>query len=352
MNVIISQDRSVRLTQTSDSAYNIRDIVVYIAKGIEVSDAVFNLKVNRNVYPFWLDLTNEITNYKLYKVIFTQSVSLSEREYDISIALDGEEIEVGSFPIRAIKYNAPSARMMSFRRNEPETPHGLYGLTDDDAPIEIYDRDIVMSTVNTLIAEDNISQCLRFRMPRFYDGIDLSTKEIYFDYLKEVEEDEERVTKLFNILIHNGEASSKTIEIESLEENGTPVDYLIISFTVPYAVIDKAGTIPFALSAVDAIGEFTTEDGEKENPDNPENYATQYVWQTKPAYLTITANLFKRGSVPATNTTINAVEELLAGIDQLNRDVETIQSSDIYNADNNEELGELEIGGGGASSVL
>ena len=178
MNIIISRDRSVRLTQQTGSSYNIQDIVFYIAKTLNYSEAQLRLTVNRNRYPFILENTGDIQNYKIYKVIFTQSVSLNAREYDFSVLLDAEEIKIGTFGLNAIHYEMPAARTMMMRSATPATygmraaeTGGPYGMTDQHEPVDIVDRDILISNnQNVLVAEDNISQCITFRIPQFYDG--------------------------------------------------------------------------------------------------------------------------------------------------------------------------------------
>lgn len=104
MNVIISQDKSVRLLQTKDSAYNIQEIAFYIQHELEPKEVKMFLKKYRNRYPFELqEAPSSARNYKMFKVIFTQPVSLTAREYDISLLLNGEELEIGSFDMQQIR---------------------------------------------------------------------------------------------------------------------------------------------------------------------------------------------------------------------------------------------------------
>ena len=340
MNVIISQDKSVRLTQQSNSAYNIQNIVFYISKALTYSDVCLNLTKVRNVYPFYLENTSELANYQVYKVIFTQSVSLSQREYDVSVMLDDEEIFISTLLIQPIEYTAPIARFALNRSGEASG--GVYGLMDSHEPIEIVDRDIIITNnQNVLIAEDNISQCITFRMSRYYEGIDLRTKDIYFDYVTK----EDGQDLLCNIKLTNlGNANENDyIQLENI--NG--IEYMLIPFAVPYAVVKSARTVPFALSAVDPEGMKTI--------DEKTGHGTGYVWQTKPSSLIVQPNLFKRNSVPQDDPTIPEADEIMETLraltdttEQLTEAVEEIQESDIYNLDDDSADGVVNLGGGGA----
>lgn len=104
MNVIISQDKSVRVMQTKNSAYNIQEITIYVSKGLEEKPVYLLLKKYRNMYPFETsECPTDARNYRTYKVIFTQPVSLTQREYDIAVKLGDEEISVGSYELQQIR---------------------------------------------------------------------------------------------------------------------------------------------------------------------------------------------------------------------------------------------------------
>lgn len=105
MNVIISQDKSVRLLKTKDSAYNIQEITFYIQNSLELNNIKLLLKKYRNKYPFELqEVVSGAHNYRAFKISFTQSASLTARIYDISIVLNNEEIEIGSFDLQQIRW--------------------------------------------------------------------------------------------------------------------------------------------------------------------------------------------------------------------------------------------------------
>lgn len=350
MNIIISRDRSVRLTQQTGSSYNIQDIVFYIAKTLNYSEVQLRLTVNRNKYPFILENTGDIQNYKIYKVIFTQSVSLNAREYDFSVLLDAEEIKIGTFGLNAIRYEMPVARAMTMR----SIVWGPYGMTDQHEPVDIIDRDILISNnQNVLVAEDNISQCITFRIPQFYDGIDLSTKYLYLDYVEEVLELDPAtavmvpVKKLYNLSLDAYKEVKEIIENEGTEDEIiTP--YLYITWAVPSEVTKTARSVPFAITAMDNMDNLTT--------DPATGNVRQYIWQTKPSTLIIQPNLFKRNTTPiATDEERTMVEQLYnelalinENIDIVEGDVQEIKDSDIYNIDDPQIDGEVEFDGGAA----
>ena len=348
MNVIISKDKSVRFTQESSSACDIQNITFYIAKELEVKNILFSLKKMRSIYSFELSQIEEVQNYNVYKIEFTQPVKLSSRTYELILYLNGEEIFLKEKLLAEINIASPVLfRNLSIDSDKP------YGLTDSHEPIEIIDKKIIITNnQNVLVAEDNISQCLTFRLNRFYDGIDLKTKDLYFDYVTEIIDPETGITKedVFSIRLNHFENS----EDGYVQEEGT--DYLLISFAVPYEIVSKAGEIAFDLSATE---QSLTHDAITGN-------ARQYVWQTLPSVLTIEPNLFKRKAIPQSSTQQTGNEELLRVIDALEQTtqelaqadiaikqrISSIEGSDIYNLDTDANDDEVIVGGGGVDSIM
>lgn len=329
MNVIISQDKSVRFTQESSSAYNLQEIQFYISKQIIVEDIILQLQSLRSVYPFVLVQVGDSVNYDIYQVYFTQVVNLSAKDYNLVLVLNTEAIDLGTHSLQAIRMSAPVMRFMN-AATLAEVEETI-AITDAHEPIEIIDRDIMIAgNKNVIVAEDNISQEIRFRITKTYDGVDLSTKSFYLDYLVTEIEYEQKVAKLYN-------------ELLKAEEDPTDASYLILSLVVPYRMTKTAGSLPFAISVVDA----TVVDG------------NQYIWQTKPSSLTIQKNLFKRNGVPVQNPEQTDYEEIVSQIDALEQTVDeyaeatdakiaAIENSDIYSIDENTTDEEVIFGGGGA----
>ena len=343
MNVIISKDKSVRFTQESSSAYNLQDISFYISKEIVFTAVKLILQKDElfNKYEFNLiEKPNLSVNYHVYTVDLSQSINLSAGTYlKSAIMLDTETVELPELPLSAILLSHSGAASI---------------ISDKHEPIVIRDRDIIISgNQNTIVAEDNVSQEIRFKLSRYYDSVDLADKEFYFDYLMT---DDYGDQELFNEPLVKIAPTDDTPETED--------DVVIVSLVVPYRITKKAGNLPFAISAID---EGTDANG------------NQYVWQTKPSSLIIQKNLFKRNETPKTSSETTGFEELMANIEALEatneeqttalnnladtveeqgsqitenaNSITTIMNSDIYNADTNDAENEVVIGGGGADSV-
>lgn len=324
MNVIIAYDKTIRFTQQSNDAYNIQDISFYISKSLSFTDAYIKLVKNRSEYPFWLMENGTAVNYEVYRVIFTEPVSLSEREYDLVLCLDETELNLGTFTIEAIDVKEGLSRAkFALTRTATGSSKPYYGLTDQDEPVDIIGRTISFSNKqNELVAEDNISQLITFRMPKTYEGIEMFEKVFYLDYLPPSK------TEPFNIEIIN----KKIID-----------DYLYLYWPVPYEVTKYGINLPIAISAID-LG-MTSDSADENGAVNSK--AQQYIWQTYPATLQIKKNLAKRNSAPISegddpSSLINLLTELEKRQDEL-------EASDIYNLDSvNPFDGEIVLTGGGA----
>lgn len=324
MNVIIAYDKTIRFTQQSNDAYNIQDISFYISKSLSFTDAYIKLVKNRSEYPFWLMEGGTTVNYGVYKVIFTEPVSLSNREYDLVLCLDETELNLGTFEIEAIDVKEGLSRAkFALTRNATDSSKPYYGLTDQDEPVDILGRTISFSNKqNELVAEDNISQLITFRMPKVYEGIELFNKVFYLDYLPPSKKEP------FNIEIIN----KKIID-----------DYLYLYWPVTYEVTKYGVNLPIAISAVD-IG--TTSDAADENG-AVNSKAQQYIWQTYPATLQIKKNLAKRNSAPISEG--DDPSSLIALLTDLEKRQDELEASDIYILDSTNPFdGEVILTGGGA----
>lgn len=195
--------------------------------------------VNRNEYPLYLEAKGAVANYDIYKVIFSEPVSLTSRNYDLVLYLDDISILIGTFLFEAISVSGSSlAKTFNARNIESGKPY--YGLSDKNEPIDIVDRSIVFGkSQNTIVGEDNISQLITFRMPQYYDGIDMATKEFYLDYVSPSGE-------LFNLPLINKEV--KELSVGDAQE---PEPYLYFYWPVPYDITKYNKNISFAISAID-----------------------------------------------------------------------------------------------------
>lgn len=63
------------------------------------------------------------------------------------------------------------------------TNYDIYNsMVDDDEEIVITGRDVAIKNIGTIVKGDSNSQILTFRINRYYEGVDLSSKNINFIY--------------------------------------------------------------------------------------------------------------------------------------------------------------------------
>lgn len=335
MNIIVQENKAIRFTQySSQLTYNIEDIKFYIAKTFVDNDIWLDLVKLSNTYSFLLEKEEEAANYFIYKVVFTQTVHLSEREYYLVLNIgENDKVKIGAVKLAAIDYVAP-VRMMMMRAIAEE------GMTDWHEPIEIVDRDIIMTNnQNVLLAQDNISQMITFKMHRYYENIDLSAKNIWIDFIDPASQ-ELRHIHLYDPNPEEGEDYSDNIEILDSESGRAQDAYMLLKWVVPYAITKKAGRIKFAISAIG---------------DNLASINVYYVWQTKPAELIIQPNLALRDELPENVDTdeLSIISELADSVNNLQQQVNEIQESDVYSVDfGDKNDGEVILDAGGAEEEV
>lgn len=333
MNIIVAQDKSVRLTQYSNqSTYSLDEISFYLSKGLELPEDVFlSLEIGDDKYTFYLAQESEVVNYYIYKINIIQDVSLSANAYNLVLLLNEERISLETIKLNKMSYKAPIARFLL--RNAVAAP----AISDQHKAIEIEDRTIKMTQANVIIAEDNNSQCITFKMSKTYDGIDLyediqaESKNCFIDYV--LPNDESKT--LYNLKI------LKTNVIVDPEDDTK----MLIKWLVSYNVTQTEGTVQFAISICGI------EEGD------------YYIWQTAPANLVISPNLHKRNEsiVIEPDNDYQQVRkeifELQGNVTTLQGDVATldtrldnIETSDVLNADDDGESVNYEVlfSGGGA----
>ena len=314
MNIIVSKDKSIRLTQySSQSTYHLEEIKVYISKEFENTTPSMLLKKYRNEYVFALVQDAITANYDVYKVSMDGYISLSERDYDIYICINEDKLHTDNINIYEIKHEGSSSGWtLAETLSDPNI--GPFGLTDEHEPVDIQDRTILIGkNQNVLVAEDNISQCIRFRLPRYYDGVDLTEKQFQIDYLDPAD------AKTLRFILIPIEDIEMSVYLE-----GDDTEYILISWAVPNSITQKEGNVLFALSATGQVeDEF-------------------YVWQTMPASLVVEGNIGKRSdSVPSEIGTT------------LEGRVAMLEQSDIIQLDaNNPHDEEVVFSAGDASSFI
>ena len=335
MNIIVSQDKAIRLTQySSQSSYDLDKLQIYVAKPLFNSDGfILHLVEGRNVYYFYCSLRGEVINYYIYKIYFLRDVSLSGGSYQIKLELDDKTLvvpELINFNDMQYVGQAPAVMTMAMR-----SVAAVSEITDAHKPIEIIDRSIKLPATDqiSLMAEDNVSQCITFRMPKFYDKVDFTKKKIYLDFI-DLKPAAEFSTPLRNMLLY--QPGDEALVEETIDD----IEYINVKWIVPYAATKVAGGLKIALSVVGDVN-----DG-----------VDYYIWQTEPATLTIKPNLYKRTDAAIDiSPMLNPIADLEAQVtvldhevDTLETDVQTIKDSDIYNLDENPGDQTIILGGGGA----
>ena len=315
MNIVIGQDKYVRLTQYSNqAAYNLEDIVFYISKNLIQNTPQVLLYYGLNSYPFTLELDADIQNdsYNVYCVIFDRSVSLSSHIYNIKVSLGAEIINIGEVLLNAIQYKLETPAIMTMS----STATVLYDLTDSNPPIDVNIKTRKLNVPDngeyTLVSGDNISQVIRFRIPTFVDGVDLSQRHIAIDYIPVGS------TEIFSYY-----PKSETFEMET-QADGT--EYVIIPWVIKNDVTAKAGVVKFALSVTDDF---------------------DYIWQTMPATLTIQQGLGRdfgvTPNIPSVPT--DAPQNYVSNIDKESNTFTVLSRKDGYIQEETVKIEELLDGG-------
>ena len=265
MNIIVSADKSIRLTQySSQSTYNLSDIKFYFDKTLELD--VPYIQLSKKGEPAFQINLMETTDVKNYRVFLADQAGFNSDEYLLAIVLNSSNSkDVLNVNVFSFEANTSGEPIDPSERDIYKYP---YGLTDYQSAIPVIDREIKMSeNTNLLLRGDNVSQCIRFKIKRFYDGIDLFDKEINILYLSRQEEG-----KLCRCEIkHN--------QVSLISENN--ISYMILNWAVPKAITYKAGFVSFAILIQDLGIDSGSEEEVKE----------KYVWQTLPASLSILDNI-------------------------------------------------------------
>ena len=313
MKVIISSDYSCRIIAdaTDSTPLNIEtDIKFYIDKTLSYSDISLIIEdvytINSDIvlarqYPFALIQTDDIRNYNIYKIFLTYAIQLNEKAYNLKLCIDEKEVLVADdqtqhFNLQEIKKIIEVDNLI---------------LIDQDPPIPIENKTILINKVNQpiIVAEDAKSQVLTFQVRRVQEGIDLAAMIWHFDYIDPIDIEH----PLKNILIPTATIVKDT-------------NYIYIPFEVPYSITElgknslETTIVRFALSATS---------------DYSVAGASLYIWQTLPAELIISANLYPR------NLSVNVEED--AEVLEIRSRLENIENSDIFNVENQDAAANGEV---------
>lgn len=160
-----------------------------------------------------------------------------------------------------------------------------------------------MANLPLLLEEDCLSECMTFKIEKFYDGVSFfdDSKSIFVDYVPAKFSPEEKDISFFSDEIH-----SKTEIIEN------DISYLLLKWVIPQRALRDAGTLKIALSV--------------QNHSDLENY---YIWQTLPASFTIEKNIGNRTSYEATPDTVVSLSSLSEAIKEINDYLNELKTVDI-----------------------
>ena len=257
MNIIVTNDKTVRLTQydaTDSTPIDIQNIRVHL--GFNLTPAHLKLvckeainDIDFKVYSYTIALTavdDPLTpNYIDYKCF--SSYTIPTKNYHVTLILDDNSaIEIGDINITNDNIN-------------------------DQHPYIVINpnRSITDNSTNTLLQEDSLSQVIRFQIDEYYDGISFldESKDIYVDYIPPKMYADEGETATF-----------LSDRITKREKDPQIPGKIILHWLVPPRVARDAGSVTYAISVV--------------------NYKQAYVWQTLTAKLSVLPNIGKRPYTP------------------------------------------------------
>lgn len=277
MNIVIKAG-SASLTQfSSNLSYSLEDIKVYSDKEIT------SVKLIADNLPYPCTATNTQTTLGDF-TLYTLNATIAENNYIISFTIDGATVSLST----AIHLR------QAFNNND---------LQDEHTALLVIDRTIqIVPNQVTLVAEDVLSQQIRFKIRKRYDNISFldSSKYAYIDYIPanwEIVKEElaEVATEEQKEILQDLSFIHSTV---SIEENPVDTDYSYIRWDVPYLATCKAGTLTIALSIA------------TKNAD--------YLWQTIPAHLTVQPNIGLRKNKGNVNvSTVNDFDERISALEHI-----------------------------------
>lgn len=262
MNIIVANDKSVRLTQydAADSTpIDIQNMWVYIPS------------VNFNLIPIYLE--------GIYKeLIDPDSLDIKIHHFRAPLVLSSDRTSPNYYDYSCIT----SPRIIAYPYSlsiiwsdgtKSNVVDNIYiansRVNDNSMAIFINDnRIIATANQNILVKDDSLSQIMRFSIDEYYDGMSFldSTKEIYVDYIP-VDFDAAVEGKDF--------LSDKVFKREPDPCNPGRV---LLYWLVPSRVTQEAGEVIYALSII--------------------NQEQNYVWQTLTSKLSVLPNIGNRPDNP------------------------------------------------------
>lgn len=247
MNIVIKAG-SASLTQfSSNLSYSLEDIKVYSDKKIK------SVKLIADNLPYPCDQEENTSAFENF-ILYTLNATIAENNYIISFTMEDDTIVSLSTAIHL---------RQAFSNND---------LQDEHAALLVVDRVIqVISNQVTLVAEDHLSQQIRFKIRRRYDNVNfIDDKKIAVEYIPaQWEQFKQDYSDLINA------------DIEFLVDDNITIsefndEYVFLHWNVPLTATLYPGVVKIALSITSTANK-------------------SYVWQTIPANLTVSQNIGHRG---------------------------------------------------------
>lgn len=280
MNIVISSLNDMKLTGLQTGSHDLDSAKLFIAKSI-AEDIDITLTKSGETYP----------------LIKTISSSLEKNDY-LGYKLSSRvRVPDGVYTVNAS--NVTATAVLELVENQK--------LTDEDDAILIIGRNINPVTTQ-ILAQDINSQQLTFYIKKKYDGISFLTaeedperKQVFFDYIPV---DEADLPEGSAFLSERAEVISENV----IPPNGQEGEWIVLKWNLSYLVTKKAGTVKFAVSVIDYLGDERS-----------------YTWQTKPSTFVISENIGLRKGITLTPAEESIFTELVKDVRTLKSDVNAIE---------------------------
>ena len=282
MNIVIKADGSASLTQfNSNLAYSFNEIRTYCFNTITPQSCIFISQDTGFEYTYAFDaLGTTLGDFAMYSLDDGEQ-GIPQGIYSINLIIQTADEKQAKVTLSTNIFLKDSA-----------TPN-TSSIYDEHQPLLVVDRTIqVVANQVTLVAEDTLSQQIRFKIKKSYDNIsflssDDANKQIFIDYIPanweqvkqeliKLDPSKESALNAINF-IH----SEVSYDVEKTDNDPT---YAYLIWNVPYLATINAGSLTIAISIANKTDPMTGEG------------SSDYLWQTIPAKLTVQPNIGKRSS--------------------------------------------------------
>ena len=139
---------------------------------------------------------------------------------------------------------------------------------------KIYSENDDAKKDNVLLTKDNDSEEITFKIPRFYDGIDLNTKNLRIYYIRPAAKDTDEIPQ----------GISENLSVENFDEN-----YITATWVVTKIATSMAGILSYAIIAEGDVIE------------------DEYFWQSYPSQFIVDKGIY--GSLPYQENDFSFIEK-------------------------------------------